>query len=227
MSLLVLEGLDGSGKSTQQHKLLQYFELHNIKHKCLHFPRTENEMFGQLIARFLRGDLGKINEVDPYLVALIYAGDRFDATGILKKWLDEGYVVILDRYVYSNIAYQCAKLPDKAEKEKLLNWILALEFESFKIPRPTINIFLDVPFSFTQKKLVAGRKGDDRDYLKGKQDIHEADLHFQQQVRDMYLYMAKKGDVTLVDCCNGDEMLPPDDIFSKNLELLKTKNIIK
>ena len=81
MSFVVMEGLDGSGKSTQIHKMLEYFELRKIKHQYLHFPRTSAPVYGELIARFLRGEFGPLNSVHPYLVALLYAGDRMDAAG--------------------------------------------------------------------------------------------------------------------------------------------------
>ncbi|MCK7529611.1 MAG: hypothetical protein MZV63_00395 [Marinilabiliales bacterium] len=87
---------------------------------------------------------------------------------MIETWLDEKYFVILDRYTYSNIAYQCAKLDAKDEVMKLREWILKLEFEHFGIPRPDINIFLDVPFRFTEEKLKDNRQGEDRSYLHGQ-----------------------------------------------------------
>ena len=88
MSLLVIEGLDGAGKSTQIKKVCSYLEQHDKPYKYLHFPRVEEGVFGDLVARFLRGDLGKNDEVNPYLVALIYAGDRNDAAKEIKQWLN-------------------------------------------------------------------------------------------------------------------------------------------
>ena len=116
MKLIVLEGLDGAGKSTQLSLIQDFFVKKNIKYKYLHFPRTDTALWGELISMFLRGDLGKIENVNPYLVALIYACDRNEARQIVDNWLNEGYTVILDRYVYSNIAYQCAKIDDIKEK---------------------------------------------------------------------------------------------------------------
>lgn len=80
---------------------------------------------------------------------------------------------MLDRYVYSNLAYQCAKLSSDEEKQQLRKWILQFEFDFFKIPKPDVNIFLDVPLSFIEHKLKEPRQGNDRSYLKGKTDIHE------------------------------------------------------
>ncbi|MFO7656083.1 MAG: dTMP kinase [Bacteroidales bacterium] len=219
MKFFVTEGLDGSGKSTQIKLLTGYFEKNRIPFKYIHFPRTDSPVFGELIARFLRGELGEISQVHPYLVALIYAGDRKDAADKIRQWLDEGYVVMLDRYVHSNIAFQCAKLNDGTEREKLRDWINHLEYDYFKIPKPEISLFLDVPFSFTTQKLSQNRKGDDRGYLAGAKDIHEEDLAFQQRVREVYLWQVRhEGDFKLIDC-NGEkgEMLHPEKIFKKIL----------
>ena len=112
MKLFVIEGVDGAGKSTQIKMLREFFV--NMGYKCeyMHFPRTEAPFFGELVARFLRGELGSINEVDPYVVAMLYAGDRKDASGMIYNWLKNEKVVLLDRYTYSNIAYQCAKFQE-------------------------------------------------------------------------------------------------------------------
>ncbi|GAI13283.1 unnamed protein product, partial [marine sediment metagenome] len=184
---MVIEGLDGSGKSTQIDRLLAYLEHKGINHQYLHFPRTDEGYYGELIARFLRGDLGPLESVHPYLVALIYAGNRHDAGEMIASWLENGITVVADRYVVSNIAFQCAKLETAEEKEALRDWILKFEYGYHKIPRPDMNIFLDVPFQFTRQKLKGERSGEDRDYLNGKTDIHEQDLDFQKKVRQVYL----------------------------------------
>jgi dTMP kinase len=217
MKFLVIEGLDGSGKSTQIKLIMKHLEDRGIQYRYLHFPRTESPFFGELIARFLRGDFGSIESVDPYLVALLYAGDRKDAMEEITSWLSDGYMVLLDRYVYSNIAFQCAKLKDKSQQEQLRKWILDLEFSYYKIPKPEINILLDVPFSFTQKKLTGEREGSERDYLKGLRDIHEEDLDFQKRVRDIYLWQAQLcSDLKIISCVDKQGgMLAPENIFSK------------
>jgi dTMP kinase len=192
MRFVNIEGLDGSGKSTQIKLISEYLESNKIKYKYLHFPRTNSPIYGELVAKFLRGELGDINTVNPYLIALIYAGDRNDAKEIINEWISENYLVVIDRYVYSNIAFQCAKLRKEDEIEKLSNWIKYLEFEYHKIPKPDISLYLDVPFEFTKQKLNKSREGDDRKYLQGKEDIHEKDLSFQEKVRAIYLREIEK-----------------------------------
>ena len=140
---IVLEGLDGAGKSTQIKRLRQLFADRGIESEYVHFPRFDSPVYGELIARFLRGEFGSASEVDPYLVALIYAGDRADAARMIRQWLDEGKVVILDRYLYSNVGYQCAKLATPEERMRLKEWILATEYGYYNIPKPDISLFLD------------------------------------------------------------------------------------
>jgi len=216
MALIVIEGLDGAGKSTQIRLLAEYLNKKGIKNSYLHFPRMDSPFFGEMIARFLRGELGDVNQVDPYVVALLYACDRMDASKMISGWLDQGETVILDRYVYSNVAFQCAKLIDVKEQELLRKWIVNLEFDYYKIPRPDLNLFLDVPFQFTVERLTENRKGEDREYLKGKEDIHEKDLSFQEKVRQIYLKQESFDFCFKVVNCydSNNNVLKPEHIFN-------------
>ena len=221
--LIVLEGLDGSGKSTQVRMLREYLGKAVDNLKYIHFPRYDAPVYGDLIGRFLRGDFGPIDAVHPQLVALIFAEDRHGAGPEIRKALREGGTVLLDRYVYSNIAYQCAKLKNPEEREDLREWILNTEFGEFDLPRPDINIFLDVPTGFVEESLSSSRKGDDRSYLEGASDIHEASIHCQKQVRQIYLRQASLDPSFLrVDCAGEDgHILPPDKIHEKIVDTIK------
>ena len=216
----MLEGLDGAGKSTQITKLRDMFRAQGVESEYLHFPRFDAPIYGELIARFLRGDLGSVESVNPYLVALLYAGDRADAATTIRQWLSEGKVVIVDRYVYSNIGYQCAKIADSTERNRLREWILHTEFEEFGIPKPNLALFLDVPFAFTERKLSEVREGEDREYLQGGKDIHEASLDLQRRVREVYLESAMKDDELKVVNCSTEEggMASPETIFERIME---------
>lgn len=216
--LVVLEGLDGAGKSTQVRKLKEYLESVTGTLEYIHFPRYDSAVYGGLIGKFLRGGFGSIDSVHPQLVALLFAEDRRTALPLIKEALDSGRTVLLDRYVYSNIAYQCAKLGDDSDREELRQWILDTEFGDFGLPHPDLNIFLDVPLGFVEKSLAGSRlSDDDRSYLQGQQDIHEADLGFQKRVRDMYRRQASLDPSLIVVDCSDDEgsMLPADDIFER------------
>jgi len=228
MKFVVIEGLDGSGKTTQVNLLKDYLYHAGIKYQYMHFPRTDTPVYGDMIARFLRGEFGPIDAVNPYLVALIYAGDRDEAKNIISGWLAEENLVLVDRYVYSNIAFQCAKLTGIQSREQLKDWILHLEFSYNKIPKPDLVLYLDVPFEFTKQNLSNHRQGSDRDYLKGNLDINENDFSFQEKVRQMYLWQSKMEPVFRVIDCASDKgnILPPGEIFHKIILALTAKNIL-
>ncbi len=220
---IVLEGLDGAGKSTQFKLLRDMFAANGVECEYLHFPRFDAPVYGDLIARFLRGDLGSLESVNPYLVALLYAGDRADASQKINGWIEEGKVVIVDRYVYSNIGYQCAKIDEVDGRKELKEWILDLEYNHFSIPRPDISLFLDVPFEFTAARLSEEREGDDRSYLKGAADIHESSLSLQESVRRVYIESAQDDEsLHIVECSTQDgKMAQPEVIFQRICHELK------
>lgn len=216
--LIVLEGLDGAGKSTQVKMLREYLEKVSRSLTYIHFPRYDAPVYGELIGRFLRGDFGSIDAVHPQLVALLYAEDRHGAVPEIREGLRDGGTVLLDRYVYSNLAYQCAKIQNYDECERLREWILNTEFGAFGEPRPDVNIFLDVPMEFIEGSLTRARKGDDRNYLAGASDIHEQSIAFQRKVRSMYLRQAEAepGSLTVISCADAQgHMLPPEAVFAK------------
>ena len=220
--LVVLEGLDGAGKSTQVKKLRSYLESLYGSLEYIHFPRYDAPVYGDLISRFLRGDFGNNETVHPQLVALLFAEDRHGAAPEMKASLADGKCVLLDRYVYSNIAYQCAKLSDDTEAERLRDWIFNTEYGNFGLPRPDLNIFLDVPIGFVEAKLNSQRGGDDREYLNGAQDIHEADIEFQKKVRTISRRQCEMDPKFIrIDCSDEyGEMLPPGAIFAKVKEVV-------
>lgn len=215
--LTVIEGLDGSGKSTQVRKLKKYLESISESLEYIHFPRYDAPVYGDLISRFLRGDFGDNNSVHPQLVALLFAEDRHAAADQMKQTLQRGGSILLDRYVYSNIAYQCAKLADEEQALALREWIFNTEYGDFGLPVPDLNIFLDVPIDFVESKLTSNRAGSDREYLEGQKDIHEADIEFQKKVRAIYRRQCELDPKFIRIDCSDDYgfMLAPNDIFEK------------
>jgi dTMP kinase len=190
--LIVIEGLDGSGESTQIELLNQYFNNQGITTNYIHFPMLNQGINGTLIAEFLRGEFGNLENVHPKLVALLFANDRKEHIHIINKWLENGITVLADRYVFSNIAFQVAKLNDLDQKEVLKKWILEYEFNYNLLPKPDVSFFLNVPLSSVKKSLENIRKGEDRTYLDGKEDIHENDFSFQEKVYYEYKNMIKE-----------------------------------
>jgi dTMP kinase len=109
-----------------------------------------------------------------------------------------------------------------------MHWILSLEFDHFAIPRPGLNIFLDVPFAFAENNLTAARTGNDRHYLNGNRDIHEESMTFQKHVRDIYLNVARSDNrLAVIDCSNRNgEMLKPQEIFNLIVKILIDRKLI-
>ncbi|MCZ2130868.1 MAG: dTMP kinase [Bacteroidia bacterium] len=219
---IAIEGADGAGKSTQIKLLTEYLEHKGVATRFVHFPRLNKGLFGEVIARFLRGEFGESDKVHPQLVALLFAEDRKEFAHTLKGWLSEGCYVFVDRYVYSNIAYQCAKIQDPLEKMALKKWILTLEFEYNQIPQPDLSLYLDVPLNFTRKALEDEREGLDRVYLQGKSDIHEKDIDLQASVKNEYESLIQtENDFQRVVCYNENgSMKSIEQIHSRILSLV-------
>ena len=229
--LIVVESIDGGGKSTQCELIKKYFETRKLTFSHFHFPMYGHNEFSNIIAKFLRGEFGSIDTVSPYFVANIYAMDRFMFLPTLKEALKTVDVVLLDRYVFSNIAYQAAKYPlASKETDDIRTWILNFEFDFLNLPYPDLNIFFDVPIKITKERLETKREGSDRDYLNGKIDIHEADFIFQERVRQNYLDIMTGINCKIVSCTMGTTenanlgggyfVFKPQDLFKKSVKPL-------
>lgn len=219
--LIVIEGLDGSGKSTQVRKVLSYLKSKDDDVSYIHFPRYDSKLYGELISRFLRGDFGSKDAVHPQLVALLFAEDRHDAVPDIRRVLDREGTVLSDRYVYSNIAYQCAKLKDSEECDKLRKWIIDTEYEEFGLPEPDINIFLDVPIGFVKHNLKKNREGRDRLYLSGQKDIHEESIEYQEKVREMYLKLVEEdSNFVRIDCSDAFGNMSAENVIFEKIKII-------
>jgi dTMP kinase len=224
--IITIEGLDGAGKSTQIDLLVNRFKSFNVKHKFIHFPMLNKGVYGNLIAEYLRGEFGSVETVHPKLVALLFAEDRREHKNQLIKWLDEGYLIIMDRYVNSNIAFQCAKTDDINQKQNLKNWILDFEFAVNNLPLPTLSFFLHVPFDIIEKSLSKPRNGEDRTYLNGKIDIHEDSLELQKKVyREYLILIEEQPNFFEIECFSNDSnWLTPEEIHKSIIAKIETLN---
>ena len=226
--IITIEGLDGAGKSTQIDLLLNKLNKLEIKHKFIHFPMLNQGEYGKLIAAYLRGELGPLDQVHPKLVALLFAEDRNEHKAMLKEWLSDGYLIVMDRYVNSNIAFQCAKTEDQQEKIELKEWILDFEFTHNALPQPDISFFLNVPFQHIESSLKAARTGADRAYLNGKKDIHEDSLDLQRNVYKEYLTMLKDQDnFHEIECFKNEvDWLSPEEIHQVILKQIQALELL-
>jgi dTMP kinase len=221
--IITIEGLDGAGKSTQIELLKYRLTACGIKHQFIHFPMLNKGVYGKLIAEYLRGEFGSIEHVHPKLVALLFAEDRNEHKKQLIQWLSEGYLVIMDRYVNSNIAFQCAKTDNFIEKTELKNWILDFEFNYNNLPKPDISFFLHVPFNIIENSLRKERTGSDREYLNGKTDMHEDSLDLQRKVYKEYLNLLnEQPNFYEIKCFSKDsQWLTPQEIHETIFEKIE------
>ena len=185
--LIAIEGIDGSGKGTQAGKLHQKCQQQGISSSLIGFPRYDQTLFGKSIGDFLNGRFGQLDEVNPFLASLLYAGDRFESRDHIFQMLESSQVVIFDRYIPSNIAHQGAKLSG-AERAEFIQWIEQIEYEIYSMPRLDLAILLDLPADYAQK-LVAEKQA--RSYTEKVADLQEADQSYLANVRQVYLHLAE------------------------------------
>ena len=221
---IVLEGTDGSGKTTQLKLLVASLKANGYQVEEADFPQYYTSFFGKLVGRFLKGEFGGNDEVSPYLASLTYAGDRFEAKERIEKWLAQGKLVVANRYTGSNMGHQTAKLPRK-EQVKFLRFLEKLEYEVFGIPKEDLVIFLYMPVVIGQ--LLIDNKGN-RSYIGGQgRDIHEADLDHLKKSSEVYLRLVRRYPYWVRINCFADDLLTPQEIHEKVLEVLKKRKIIK
>lgn len=223
--LIVIDGGDGSGKTTQAKLLVDYLKRQKLPVKYVDFPQYYHSFHGKVVAKFLRGEFGEIDEVSPYLISLAYALDRASLRREMDDFLGHGGYIIANRYTTSNMAHQSAKFADEKERKEFLKWIYELEYKVHKIPKENLVIYLYVPWK-TGLELTKTKAA--RQYLKGQaQDIAEKDISHRIASENMYVELSKKYKHWFkVDCVTGNTILPPDTIHQKILTVLKEQKIL-
>lgn len=204
--LIVIDGTDGSGKATQTQHLAERLINYGYQVEIADFPQY-GEKSAYLVEEYLNGKFGTAEEVGPYRASLFYAYDRYTASFKIKKWIDEGKIVIANRYVSANMGHQGGKIKNSSERKNFFNWLYHLEYEIFNIPEPDLNIILHVGTEITQK-LIDNKT--DREYIinGAKRDIHENDLNHLKQAEKVYLEIAQTfPNFTLVECTKNNQIL--------------------
>ena len=218
---ILIEGTDGSGKTLQTRLLVK--RLKKLGHKVaeISFPRYGNRS-AALVEDYLNGKFGKTaKEVGPYRASLFYAIDRYAASFDIKKWLKQGKIVVCNRYVGSNLEHQGGKIRNEKERKKYFAWDYNLEYNILGIPKPDISLILHVTPEVSQK--LVDKKGA-REYLHGKKrDIHEDDLRHLSNAEHTYLQVSSTfKEYKLVECVEGNRILPPQKIHNKICQILKS-----
>ncbi len=207
---IVLDGTDGSGKTTQFRMLKDRLEKNGKKVKIADFPQYGKKSAGP-VEKYLNGKYGTAKSVGPYRGSIFYACDRYDASFKIKKWLEDGRIVISNRYVSSNMGHQGGKISDKNERKKYFEWLYDLEFNIFKIPRPDLNVILHVEAEIAQKLIEEKRKHNrSRRYIENNEskDIHEKDLQHLKDAEKVYLEISKMfSDFTIIECTKNKKIL--------------------
>lgn len=218
----MLEGTDGSGKTTQTDMLMNKLKAEGHEVEQISFPQY-GEKSAALVEDYLNGKFGTAEEVGPYRASILYAVDRFAAKEKITSWLNAGKIVIANRYVASNMGHQGGKIQDADERQKYFDWNYHLEYTIFDIPKPDVNIILHVTPEISQQLVD---KKDERAYLTdGKtRDIHEDDLNHLRDAERAYLDIAERfEEFTLIECVEDDAMLSPETIHERVWTHIQTK----
>lgn len=220
--LIVIEGLDGSGKATQTKLLVQKLKREGQPVKTLDFPQYHT-FFGKIVGKYLRGEFGQPNQVNPYFASFLYVLDRWQIKEKIKNWLKSGKIIVSNRYSTSNFLYQIPKLKDKRKKEKFRQWLEKLEFDFFSLPKPDLVIYLYTPYWLGQKFVKKKKK---RSYLNGKKmDLHEKSSNYLKLVEKNSSELIKKYQWQKINCFQNNQILPKEEIAKKIW--LKVKNFLK
>lgn len=216
--LIVIEGLDGSGKSTQLELLPKNLKKCGIESKTVSFPDYDSNS-SALVKMYLNGEFGKKpNDVNAYAASLFYAVDRFASyKSNWGKFYSENGVVVSGRYTTSNAVHQTSKMP-KTEWKGFLDWLYDLEYNKVGIPKPDKVIFLDMPVEVSQKLLTGRYHGDE-----AKKDIHESDTVYLDKCRKAAMFTADYSGWTVIPCAKDGNARTVEeisqDILAETLKL--------
>jgi len=213
--LIVIEGNDGSGKGTQAKLIVENLKKKGKDVLFLDFP-VYDSVFGKLLSGYLRGDFGDLNEMPPEIPTLLFAIDRYQFKDKMFKALEEGKIIICNRYTESNIGFQGAKFDSNEERDRFIDWLRTVES---RIPKADLVFFLDIPLDISWE--LVKKKGE-RKYLKGKErDIHERNIPYQQRVREVYLEYGKKHGWKIINCVKDGKLRSIEDINNEIMSIIE------
>lgn len=220
-TLIVLDGGDGAGKATQASLLVSRLREAGHAVETLDFPQYTQNTFGALLRECLDGKRGDFMQVDARIASTLYAADRYESKPKLEQWLGEGKVVVLDRYVSSNMLHQGAKIDDPEALEAFLGWLDHVEHSVFKLPRPDAIIYLDVPVAVRadlKARAVAEQKhGATQGDLAEQDQAHQAAAEARAQT-----IVSQKNNWQRVCCAEAGEMRAREAIHADVYEIVKS-----
>ena len=186
------------------------------------FPQYDS-FFGKLVARFLNGEFGRLEQVDPHFSALLYAGDRFEAKSLIESSLGAGQTILLDRYIASNLAHQTARLAPERRGE-FLTWLKHLEYTIYGLPVEDLVVYMRVPV--VEARRLVGQKAA-RDYTRQERDLQESDLIHQEQAAAIYDQLSHEPNWVTVECWDkaARKMRTPEDIHQDVLAAVTKERV--
>ena len=214
--IVVFEGIDGSGKGTQAERLSVRMSARGVDNQLYSFPNYKGTNFGLEIGKYLNGEFGDFDKILPQFPVMLYAMDRYEMKKNIVTDLRSDTVVVIDRYVSSNIAHQAVRFPEN-ERASFADWVKRLEYNILEMPKPDFTVFLDVPYEIARKNILNKEK---RSYTDKDLDMHEKNADYMNSVYEMYKKIAVEDGWVIIDCVDGNEMLSEDEITRKvTLEL--------
>jgi len=206
--LIVIDGTDGSGKATQVALLSARLAKEGYKIKTVDFPEYENNFFGKFIGECLTDEKYKFKDTHPKIISALYAADRWESKKKIEEWLAKGYIVIANRYVSANQIHQGGKVHSEKERKEFLSWLDTMEYSAFKIPRPSVVLYLSLPISIVHKLIIERDSKTKRAYKGTKKDVHESDSKHLENARKSALKLIKElNNFTQIDCAPKKELL--------------------
>ena len=215
--LIVIEGIDGSGKATQARKLREALTKDGYRTETIDFPHYYENQLGELIGECLAGKHGDYAHMDPKVTSVLYAVDRFESKSKICEWLDAGAIVIIDRYTGSNQIHQGGKISNEETRKEFLLWLDKLEYGILGLPVPDLTIYLDLELSYVYELLK--KPNTKKKYAEGKKDAHEADSEHLINARKSAQFIASLGEWKTVCCTENEKLRSIDDIADEVLSL--------
>jgi dTMP kinase len=220
--LIVIDGTDGSGKATQVDLLAKRLKKEGHIVKIIDFPEYYKNFFGKFIGHCLSEQYYNWLNIHPKIASMAYAADRWESSTEVREWLKSGYIVLANRYVSANQIHQGGKISNTKKRADFIKWLDEMEYGVFKIPRPDITLYLDLPTKIVLKLLKQRDSQTKRAYLKKKKDVHEKDLDFLVNSRKSALKLVKEiKNFIKIDCAKDDEILSREEIHAKIYEQVK------
>lgn len=212
--IITIEGGDGTGKKTQAEMLVARLRKEGHSVETMSFPRY-NTPTGKVIRAYLDGKLGNLNEVSGKVASGFYAADRLAAQGQIKQWLGEGKIIVLDRYVESNIGHQASKVAEH-EREETIKWVYGFEVSDLGILPSDIVVLLTLPLDLADEAVIV--RGEAK-------DIHEQDQNYLREVHKTYEQAAKLFGWQIVSCMSSEEnkRLTKEEVAEKVWEIVSSK----